>query len=163
MIALKLVRLIESDSDELASRLMARFESFAKTHDLTCKVPRHELERRAYEVYHNLTDWLLYKTEKDIDETYTELGIRRAAQGVPFSHFFWAIVTTREVLWEFLQEEGFADNPLDLRGGFELLRLLEQFFDKALYYATAGYHRTKPEAAERTREAAEVNVAQFVP
>ena len=148
MIALKLVRLIESHSDELAKRLLARFERSSRTHDL-CNVPRHELERRAYEVYRHLTDWLLYKTDKEIEKTYTELGMRRASQGVPFGHFFWAIVATREVLWEFLQEEGFAESPLDLMGGFELLRLLEQFFDKALYYATVGYHRSKAETAER--------------
>jgi hypothetical protein len=147
MIALKLVRLIESHSDELAKRLLARFEHSGRTHDL-CNVPRHELERRAYEVYSHLTDWLLYKTDREIEKTYTELGMRRASQGVPFGHFFWAIVTTREVLWEFLQEEGFEESPLDLLGGFELLRLLEQFFDKALYYATVGYQRSKVETAE---------------
>lgn len=146
MIALKLVRLIESHSDELAARLMAKFEHNIRTQDL-CKVPREELQHRSYEVYRNLTDWLLYKTERDIEKTYIELGMRRAAQGVPFSHFFWAIVTTREVLWEFLQDEGMEENPIDLLGGFELLRLLEQFFDKALYYATIGYERGKPAGA----------------
>ena len=148
MIALKLVRLIESHSDELAKRLLARFEHSARTHDL-CNVPRHELERRAYEVYDHLTDWLLYKTDKEIETTYTELGTRRASQGVPFGQFFWAIVATREVLWDFLQEEGFAQSPLDLMGCFDLLRLLEQFFDKALYYATVGYYRSKAETAQR--------------
>ncbi|MGB9105554.1 MAG: hypothetical protein WCC59_12405 [Terriglobales bacterium] len=149
MIALKLVRLIESHSDELAKRLLARFERSVRTHDVLCNVPRHELERRAYEVYSHLTGWLLYETDREIEKTYTELGMRRASQGVPFGHFFWAIVTTREVLWEFLQEEGFAESPLDLRGGFDLLRLLEQFFDKALYYATVGYHRSQAATAER--------------
>ena len=108
-----------------------------------CNVPREELQHRTYEVYHNLTNWLLYKTEKEIEKTYTELGARRATQGVPFEQFFWAIVSTREVLWEFLQDEGVAENPLDMLGGFELLRLLEQFFDKALYHATVGYNRTQ--------------------
>lgn len=149
MIALKLVRLIESHSDELASRLMAKFERNVRTHEI-CKVPRHELERRSYEVYRNLTDWLLYKTEHEIEKTYTELGMRRAAQGVPFSHFFWAIVGTREVLWEFLQDEGLGQNPLDLLGSFELLRLLEQFFDRALYYATVGYERGKAAKEAKT-------------
>ncbi len=148
MIALKLVRLIESHSDELAKRLLARYERWIGTHNV-CNVPRHELERRTYEVYRNLTDWLLYKTDAEIERTYTELGMRRAAQGLPFGHFFFAIITTREVLWDFLQEEGLAENPVDLLGGFELLRLLEQFFDKALYYATVGYHRSKAEIGER--------------
>jgi hypothetical protein len=153
MIALKLVRLIESHSDELAARLMAKFEHNIRTQEL-CKVPREELQRRSYEVYRNLTDWLLHKTEHEIEKTYIELGIRRAEQGVPFSHFFWAIVTTREVLWEFLQDEGLGESPLDLLGSFELLRLLEQFFDKALYYATIGYERGTPAGTGKEKVAA---------
>ncbi len=144
MIALKLVRLIESHPEELAKRLMAKLKQWGRTHDLY-KVPQHELEQRTYEVYRNLTDWLLYKTEKDIEKTYTELGRRRAAQGVPFGSIFWAIVTTREVLWEFLQDEGFGETPLDLQAGFELLRMMEHFFDKALYYASVGYHQEERE------------------
>ena len=163
MIALKLVRLIESHSDDLAKRLMARFDRRLTEADDLCRVPRPELEQRAYEVYKHLTDWLLYKTETDIEMTYTELGMRRAAQRVPFGHFFWAIVTTREVLWEFLQDEGVADNPVDLLGGFELLRMLERFFDKALYYATLGYQRGKAEIAEPVAEPATANMARFVP
>ncbi len=152
MIALKLVRLIESHSDELAKRLLARYERWIGAHNV-CNVPRNELEHRTYEVYRNLTDWLLYKTDKEIEKTYIQLGVRRAAQGVPFAHFFFAIITTREVLWEFLQEEGFEENPVDLLGGLELLRLLEQFFDKALYYATVGYYCGKAETAERAAAA----------
>ncbi len=163
MIALRLVRLIESHSDDLAKRLLSRYERWVAISHEACNVPREEVEHRAYEVYKHLTDWLLYATDKEIEKSYTELGTRRAAQGVPFAHFFWAIVTTREVLWEFLQEEGFADNPLDLMGGFELLRLLEQFFDKALFYGTVGYHRTGAEVAERTPHAAVADVAHLVP
>ncbi len=163
MIALRLVRLIESHSDGLAKRLLTRYEQWAALSHDACKVPREEVERRAYEVYKHLTDWLLYKTDKEIEKTYLELGTRRARQGVPFAHFFWAIVTTREVLWEFLQEEGFADNPLDLMASFELLRLLEQFFDKALYYGTVGYHSAGPQVAERTPRETAADIAQFVP
>lgn len=153
MIAMKLVRLIESHPDELAKRLLAKLEHSARMHDI-CRVPRAELELRAYEVYRDLAEWLLYKTEQEIEKTYTALGRRRTEQGVPFGSFFWAIVTTREVLWEFLQDEGFGETPLDLHGGFELLRLLERFYDKALYYATIGYHQEVQGTAKRLAKAA---------
>jgi hypothetical protein len=34
-------------------------------------------------------------------------------------------------LWEFLQRQGFMNSPVELYGEMELLRLLDQFFDRA--------------------------------
>jgi hypothetical protein len=140
MLALRLVRLIETHSNRLAAHLMEQLITDPRTSDMR-KVPRVELEDRTYEIYHNLSKWLLYKTEDEIERRYMELGERRAAQGVSFAHFFWALVTTKEVLWNFLQGEGFVDNPVELLGELELLRLFDQFFDRALYYALLGYQQ----------------------
>ena len=50
------------------------------------------------------------------------------------SDYCWAIVLTKEHLWEFLQEQVFTTSPVELYGEMELLRLLDQFFDRALCY-----------------------------
>ncbi len=86
-----------------------------------------------------LADWLLNKTESEIEERYIGLGTRRARQGVPFSHFYWAVCATKECLWEYIQREGVFEEAIDLWGEIELLHSLEQFFDSALYYALLGY------------------------
>ncbi len=138
MIALKLVRLIETHSEELAAGLMEKLLSSERTRDLR-KVPLGELKQRRYEIYHSLGDWLLTKTEADIQHRYTELGARRAAQGITYSQFCWAIAITKDHLWEFLQREGSMDRAIDILGSMDLLRLLDQFFDRALYYAALGY------------------------
>jgi len=138
MLALRLVRLIESHADRLSQGLTHRLENDPHCADMR-KVPRQELAARSHEIYRNLSDWLLYKTEHDIEHVYTEIGIRRARQQVAFSHLLYAITATKEHLWIFLQDEGVVTKPVELFAEMELFRLLDQFFDKALFYLAAGY------------------------
>lgn len=138
MIALRLVRLIESHSDQLAESLLHKLERSTRAADLR-KVPGHEIRERTHEVYRNLSDWLLTKTDDDIERVYKPLGRRRAEQGVSLSALCWALMMTEENLWDFLELEGMREKPLEILGGFELLRLMDQFFDQAVYYATVGY------------------------
>jgi hypothetical protein len=44
-------------------------------------------------------------------------------------------------LWEFLERQGFRRGPVEIYGEMELLRLLDQFFDRALCFATEGYEQ----------------------
>jgi hypothetical protein len=138
MIALRLVRLIESHSDQLAESLLQKIKRSGRTADLR-KVPEHEIQERVYEVYRNLSNWLLTKTEEDIERVYRPLGRRRAEQGVSLSALCWAIMMIEENLWEFLEMQGMREKPLELLGSLELLRMLDQFFDQSVYYATLGY------------------------
>jgi hypothetical protein len=46
---------------------------------------------------------------------------------------------TRDHLWHFLQQEAFADNIVELHGELELHQMLNQFFDRAVYYGILGY------------------------
>jgi len=151
MIALKLVRLIETHHEELAHSLMRKVEECTKCADLKKLVPREELERRYEEVYRHMSDWLLNKTEHDIFTAYTGLGKHRFEQGVPFEQFLWGIMLVKENLWDFFERESVDVTALTLHGEFELMRLLGQFFDKALYYAALGYWEAH-EFAERERQ-----------
>ncbi len=140
MLAVRLVRLIESHADPLSHGLLRHFQTEPQCSDLR-KVPADELKDRSHEIYRNLTDWLLSKTESEVQHRYTALGARRAAQGVALSHVLWGITLTKEHLWEFLESEGFADKAQELLGELELLHLVDKFFDRALYYTALGYER----------------------
>lgn len=140
MIALGLVRLIEKHSDVLAAELIAKLETSSRTADLR-KIPGEELRRRIDELVQHLSEWLLVKTSHEIEQRYFEIGERRAAQGVALSDLCWAFVVTKEHLWEFLQRQGFMRGPVEIYGEMELLRLLDQFFDRALCLATEGYEQ----------------------
>lgn len=144
MIALKLVHLIERHSEELAQSLIHKIENSAKSSELK-KIPRREIESRAYEIYTHMSEWLLNKTEWDIERTYVELGKHRCHQGIAFNHVFWGILLTKENLWDFLQRELVEETAMELRGEIELLRILDQFFDRALYYLSVGYWQAHQE------------------
>ena len=96
------------------------------------------------------------KSEADIEQRYTQIGTRRAAQGVPLSQVIWAIISTKEHLWEFILDERIPDRPVEIFGKQELLQLLDQFFDRAIHAAAVGYEwaaEAKVRAESRTRRA----------
>ena len=146
MIALRLVRLIEDHSDELVEGLLHKFRTSEKTREMA-KVPVQELRERAYEILKNLGDWLLYKKESDVQSRYREIGVRRAAQEVPLSDYCWGVIFTKEHIWDFLQREGMLRGPIEIYRELELVRLLDQFFDHALCYATEGYESAQTSTA----------------
>ena len=140
MIALRLVRLIESHSDELAESLTHKVLSSERTRAIRA-VPASELHARCHEIYRHLSDWILTKTESDIERTYVALGARRAKQGVGLAALTWALMLTKENLFEFLASEGLHGTAESVFGELELLRSLDQFFDRAVYHATVGYEQ----------------------
>ncbi|MGE5176987.1 MAG: hypothetical protein ACM3JJ_11500 [Hyphomicrobiales bacterium] len=140
MLSLRLVRLLDSHAEQLADTLFTTLLESPECADLR-KVPRDHLELRSREIYRNLSDWLTSGTEWEIAERYIALGQERAAQGVALSHFIWAIGATKKTLFDFLDREGLADNPIELHASMELLKLLDRFYDTAVYYASVGYER----------------------
>jgi hypothetical protein len=140
MLAYKLVRLIENNSEALSASLLAKVQTSELTRSYR-NVPPEDLKERVYEIYRHLGEWLLGKGSFDIEQRYEEIGTRRVHQGVPISELIWVIVLTKENLWEFLQKESLPERPVEAFGELEMLQLLDQFFDRAIYYASIGYER----------------------
>jgi len=149
LLAYRLVRLIETHADKLADGVVKRLPEDDKTKTFSQHVPPADFRAAVYEIYTHLGDWVMGKSEEDIARRYTEIGRRRAEQGVLLSELNWAIVLTRDNLWEFLKTEDNLERPTEVFGELKLLQLLEQFFDRAIYYAAVGYEQYKaaPERA----------------
>ena len=145
MIALRLVHLIETHSEELAETLTQRLLTSERTRSLRA-VPASELHQRCHEVYRNLSDWILSKTEGEIESVYGRLGARRAQQGVDLASLTWALMLTKENLFDFLAREGMHGTAESVFGELELLRSLDQFFDRAIYHAVEGFERATASA-----------------
>ena len=140
MLAYRLVRLIENHSEALAIGLLKKVQG-SEANASYQNVPPGELKQRVFEIYRHLGDWLLGKSEFDIEKRYLEIGARRAQQLVPLSQLTMAIILTKENLWEFLKNQAVLDRPTEVFGELEMLELLDKFFDTAMYYATVGYER----------------------
>jgi hypothetical protein len=137
----RLVRLIETHSEQLARGLEQRIEDSERCSEFVEKVPPEELKQRVYDIYHHLGEWLLKKTESEVERRYMEIGARRQRQGVSLSQVLFVIIATKEHLWEYVAKEALADRPVELFQELELFQLVEQFFDRALYFAAIGYER----------------------
>jgi len=147
MVANRLVQLIEAHSDELAASLVERLRHSSRTVSFL-KIPEDSLRQAADDLYRHLGDWLNNKTETDIEYRFVQVGTMRAEQRIPLSDFVWAMIITKESIWRFLQMQS-VERVFDLYGELELIHLIDQFFDRALYYATLGYSQ-----AERASRAA---------
>ena len=152
-LAFRLVQLIEMHSDRLAETMLMKLQSCDKCTSFE-RVPREEFRQRVYEIYDHLGEWLTDKREEDVARRYEEIGRRRERQGVLLSELMYAIILTREHLWEYLQHEAKVEKPAELFGEVEMLQLLEQFFDRAMYYAARGYEQAH--AAKQEGEMANV-------
>ena len=139
MFPLRMVQLIESHAGALSDELLHRLKNSGKCPDLLLKVPPLELKMRTHEIYSNLSDWILTKTDLEIKERYVGLGARRARQGVPFSQFLFALNTTKDCLWTYLEREGLLELPIELLGDLDLLHSIGRFFDRAAHSASLGY------------------------
>jgi hypothetical protein len=144
MMLYRLVRLIETHAQALAASLLTRVQDCEDAPNYT-KVPAEELRTRVYEIYRHLGEWLVTEDKIHVEARYFEIGARRALQGVPLSQLLYAIILTKENLWEFIKKESVWERPVEVFGELELLQLLDQFFDRAIHYAAVGYERAVAE------------------
>lgn len=143
----RLVHLIEAHSQELSSELLKR----ARQSPLLAsfgKVPDHELRQRVHEIYSHLGQWLMNRTESEIARQYAEIGARRYRQGVLLSELLWAIILTKENLWDFLGRESWPGFEIEVLAEHDMFRRIDHFFNHAMYYAARGF-----EQAERAEQA----------
>lgn len=148
----RLTRLIELHADALASTLEERIASCERCAAYD-RVSSSELKMLVGGIYGQLGDWLVNKTEEDIERRYTIIGGRRAEQKVPVSQLVWCIVLVKENLWEFLRQQEALENVSQVFGELALMQLVDQFFDRAIYHAVRGHE-------QRLRELAEVKHTQ---
>lgn len=146
MVTRKLVGLIENHGDDLAKVLAQRLHRSSRTAGFLL-IPREELEHSTRDLYRNLGDWLLSKTEDEVESRFTDVGKRRYAQKVPLDDVVWGIILSKETLWGYLRHESLADHAMDLFNELEFMQLLDGFFDRAVYYAVKGYVTAKASRA----------------
>jgi len=147
MMLYRLVRLIETHSQALAAGLLDQVQNSKLTQNFQRKVPADDLKERVGDIYRHLGEWLMGKDELQLEQRYLQIGARRAGQQVPMSEVIWVIVLTKDNLWEFIKKESVLEHPVEVFGELEMLQLLEQFFDRAIYYAAVGYEQAVADPA----------------
>lgn len=140
MLTYRLVHLIETHSEALASNLLDNVRQSEFTRSFASgNVPADELRERVCEIYHHLGEWLLAKTDEDLERRYRKIGARRYHQQVPLAELVWAIMLAKQTLWEFLSWEVVPGTAADVFGELGLLQMMGNFFDRAIHYAVLGH------------------------
>jgi hypothetical protein len=142
MLESRVVRLIETNADHLAGSLVDRLLEHDKLEEIR-RVPREKLLVRAYEVYSDLSDWLMTKLSTDIEKLYLAIGALRARQGYAFSTVAGANMVMKEHLFDFYKQPFPGEEPLEPVHKVELMDRTSQFFDRAVFFAARGYERSQ--------------------
>jgi hypothetical protein len=142
ILAHRLMRLIELHADALAETLESRIASSERCATYS-RVSGGELKTLVAGIYGQLGQWLVTRTEEDIARRYTMIGARRAEQCVPASELLWCIVLVKENLWEYLRSQEALENTSQIFGELALMQMVDQFFDRAMYYAARGHEKVR--------------------
>ena len=140
ILAYRMVRLIETHSQDLVRTLQQKIIESSRCSAYR-NVPPEELVGAVGDIYLHLGEWLLGRTEADIQNRYQAIGARRAVQRVPLSQVIWCISLVKENLWEYLRRED-QEQITEIFGEIQILQLLEQFFDRAMYFSVIGYEQS---------------------
>ena len=139
ILAHKLMRMIETHAQPLAETLE---EKILRSERCTgYRVSPEEIKMLARSIYGHLGEWLLTRTEQDIEYRYDIIGAQRAEQGISVSQLVWCIVLVKENLWDYLRENENLENTSQVFGELELTQMVDLFFDRAIYYAVRGHER----------------------
>ena len=78
-------------------------------------------------------------SDSDVGKYFHALGATRLAQGLPLTELISAILLFKREIWTSARTHGVWESAMDLQRAVDLNRALGRFFDRAVYYATAGY------------------------
>jgi hypothetical protein len=142
----RLIKLIETQADELAKELVRSLQEHPHTPTYHNYAPK-ELYDRAFNLYHNLGNWISQKSDReDLARYYSAMGDQRRNEGFPLSEVLHSLILMRRVLWQNVIEQGLLDTALDFIQALELNHQVMLFFDRAIFYTAKGY---EPEAPRR--------------
>jgi hypothetical protein len=142
MISVRLVAMIEDHADQLTAGLVNNLQRHPRLSEYH-QLPLLELHNRAYDVYHNLSKWVARGSEHEVEGTYSDLGRRRYNEGIPLSQVILALVLTKNHLFEYVRTSGLSDTALDLYQELELVQMVNQFFDKAIYHTAQAFEQAR--------------------
>jgi hypothetical protein len=149
MLSGKLVRLIEVHQREITDRLLRDIHRYPDLTHLR-QLPEAELRERSQNILENLGYWLAQTNEEEIAHKYEGIGKGRFHEGVPLRESVQALFLIKEKMFDFIGEQGFPPDALQLYAEEELERRVGRFFDLLVLRLVRGYEDAWSKAAYAT-------------
>lgn len=150
MVASKLVKIIEKNSDVIADKWVDDVTTLPYTRSYW-NVPREELHERAASICNRIGYYLSKRLPKErLASFYRRLGKARREQGYSVEEVVMALLLLKRHVWLFVLQEGFLTSNLELYQALELNNRVVLYFDRAIYYVAQAWAEEddKKEAAE---------------
>jgi hypothetical protein len=149
MLSGKLIRLIEVHQQEITDRLLRDIHRYPELTHLR-QLPEVELRERSQNILENLGYWLAQTNEDEIAHKYVGIGKGRFHEGVPLHESVHALFLIKEKMFDFIGEQGFPPDALQLYAEEELERRVGRFFDLLVLHLVRGYEEAWRKAAYAT-------------
>lgn len=145
MLSTRLLRLIESNSDEIAARLIRVIRERPDTPNLAAR-PDIELREWCREVMESVSRALSGTGKKDWGE-FEEFGKVRFGEHIPLHEAVLRIHELKDQILGFVAKQGLPLTALNLYAEEELVRSLARFLDAMVYHLVLGYEEAQGVAA----------------
>lgn len=149
MLSGKLIRLIEAHQEEITARLLREIHCNPDLSHLR-QLPDAELRERGQYLLQNLGHWLAEANVQEVARKYEALGRIRFDEGVPLYENVHVLLLIKEKMIDFVGEQGFTPDALELYAEEELDRRVGRFFDVLVVRMVRGYETAWHKAAHAT-------------
>jgi hypothetical protein len=146
MLSIRLVQLIENHWEEIAQRVIQAIRSQPDMQQLA-KRPEIELREWCQQILENLGDLLSVTKQEELQKQYRILGKMRFEENIPLHEAVLRFHLMKNKIFEFVHEQGFPMNAMQLYAEEELEHRMSRFFDACVYQVVCGYEGALRRAA----------------
>jgi hypothetical protein len=161
MISARLVEMIEIHASRLTADVVDDLVTNEGTRAFRA-VGRSDLERRIFDIFHHLGDWLANPRAERVRAEFGDWGRQRFGQGIPLSEIVYAVTLLKRHLRRYIRDHGLVEAafppvereyilPMHLHSLQDLNAQVGEFFDEALLQLARGYEDAATRAAASSR------------
>ena len=138
MLSTRLVQLIETNCEEIATRLI---QALRKRPDAQTLARCSDLELREWcrEILANMGYLLSASKDEDVHLRFKVLGRMRFEENIPLHEAVLRFQLLKDKIIGFVHEQGFPMTAMQLYAEEELEHRMSSFFDACIYHLVCGY------------------------
>ena len=154
IVATKLIRIIEKNSDVIAEKWVDEVTTSPYTRSYW-NASREDMQERAASICQRIGYFLGKQLPRErLAAFYRRVGQARRAQGYEVEEVVMALLLLKRQIWLFVMQEGFLNIGLELYQGLELNNRVVLYFDRAIYFVAQAYSEEDQKEAAAKADAA---------